>query len=51
MEIYLKPSAFCSQNTYMQVYAFLKVQVQCLSAYIVENPEILITDNHQTFNN
>ena len=51
MAIYLKPSAFCSQNDYMQVYAFLKPQVWCRSAYIVENPEILITDNHQTFNN
>ena len=49
MAIYLKSSAFCSQNTYMQVYAFLKPQVWCLSAYIVENPEIVITDNHQTF--
>ena len=51
MAIYLKPSAFCSQNANMQVHALLKVQVWCLSAYIVENPEILITINHQAFNN
>ena len=51
MALYLKPSVFCSQNANMQVHAFLRVQFWCLSAYIVENPEILITDNHQAFNN